>query len=178
MSTFNDLYLADLHRFDNQGGVPSWNKKFIYFHRKSQTCSNKYLSMYYRLRWKWIKQKHQIEISYNTRIGAGLYFGHPYNIAVNQGATIGENVNLHKGVTIGRENRGKRKGTPTIGNKVWVGINATLVGSIHIGNDVLIAPNSYVNFDVPDHSIVIGNPAIIKHRDNATEGYINSTVND
>ena len=41
-----------------------------------------------------------------------------------------------------------------------------------IGNDVLIAPNTFVNFDVPDHSIVIGNPAKIHHRDNATEGHI------
>lgn len=39
---------------------------------------------------------------------------------------------------------------------------------------MLIAPNSYVNCDVPSHSIVYGNPCIIKHRDNATEGYVNN----
>lgn len=44
--------------------------------------------------------------------------------------------------------------------------------NIKIGNDVLIAPNTFVNFDVPDHSIVIGNPAKIIHRENATEGHI------
>lgn len=43
-----------------------------------------------------------------------------------------------------------------------------------VGDDVLIAPNSYVNCDVPSHSIVFGNPCIIKHKDNATEGYINN----
>ena len=40
---------------------------------------------------------------------------------------------------------GGRKGVPKIGNKVWIGINACIVGNVTIGYDVLIAPNSYVN---------------------------------
>ncbi|WP_455264303.1 acyltransferase [Phascolarctobacterium sp.] len=71
---------------------------------------------------------------------------------------------------------GGRQGTPVIGNEVWIGINAAIVGKVTIGDDVLIAPNSYVNCDVPSHSIVFGNPCIIKHRENATEGYINRKV--
>lgn len=71
---------------------------------------------------------------------------------------------------------GGRQGAPVIGNEVWIGINAIIVGKITIGDDVLIAPNSYVNCDVPSHSIAIGNPCIIKHRENATEGYINRRV--
>lgn len=59
---------------------------------------------------------------------------------------------------------------------MWIGINAVIVGKVNIGNDVLIAPNSYVNCDVPDHSIVFGNPCIIKYRDNATEGYVNRKI--
>lgn len=89
---------------------------------------------------------------------------------------IGKNCNIHKGVTIGQENRGKRKGTPVIGNNVWIGVNSTIVGGITIGDDVLIAPNTFVNQSVPDHSVVFGNPCIIKHRDQATEGYINRIV--
>lgn len=64
-----------------------------------------------------------------------------------------------------------RCGTPQIGDRVWIGINTTIVGNIRIGNDVLIAPNSYVNQDIPDHSVVFGNPCVIKHRDWATGGY-------
>lgn len=71
---------------------------------------------------------------------------------------------------------GGRQGTPVIGNEVWIGINAAIVGNVTIGDDVLIAPNSYVNCDVSSHSIVFGNPCIIKHRENATEGYINRKV--
>ena len=63
-------------------------------------------------------------------------------------------------------------GAPKIGNCVSVGINSTVVGNITIGNDVMIAPNSFVNFDVPDHSVVLGNPGTIHHKEGATEKYI------
>lgn len=76
----------------------------------------------------------------------------------------------YKGVTIGQENHGERKGAPVIDDNIWSGVNATIVGAIKIGKDVLMAPNTYVNCDVPDHSIVFGNPCIIKHRDNARKG--------
>lgn len=116
--------------------------------------------------------KYGLEISCDASIGKGLYLGHPYNITVGKDVTIGDNVNLHKGCTIGIENRGHRKGAPTIGDCVYIGINATIVGNIRIGSDVVIAPGSFVNFDVPDHSVVIGNPGIVHHKENATDGYI------
>lgn len=83
-----------------------------------------------------------------------------------------KNCNIAQNVTIGMENRGKRKGCPTIGDKVRIGAGAVVVGKITIGDDVLIAPNSFVNCDVPSHSIVLGNPCKIVYRENATEGYI------
>lgn len=103
-----------------------------------------------------------------------MFIGHPYGITINPEARVGEHCNLAKGVTIGQENRGDRKGVPTIGNCVWIGVNATVVGSISVGDDVLIAPNSYVNCDIPSHSIVIGNPCRIIAKDHATEAYINN----
>ncbi len=115
-------------------------------------------------------RKNLLEISPKCKIGAGLYLGHPYCITINPNTVIGENCNIHKGVTIGQENRGARKGTPTIGDCVFIGINSTIVGKVTIGNDVLIAPNTYVNFDVPSHSIVIGSPGVIIPRENATAG--------
>ena len=100
--------------------------------------------------------------------------GHAYNITINPDVTIGENCNLHKGIVLGQTNRGSRKGVPTIGSRVWIGINAAVVGRVTIGDDVLIAPNSFVNVDVPSHSVVYGNPCIVKPRECATEGYINN----
>lgn len=117
-----------------------------------------------------------IQIPEAVHIGPGLYIGHYGHVIINPKAVLGSNINIAVGVTIGQENRGKRIGAPIIGDKVWIGTNAVIVGKITIGSDVLIAPNSYVNFDVPDHSIVIGNPARIIPCENATEGYINRIV--
>lgn len=97
---------------------------------------------------------------------------HPYDITVNSNAKLGENVTLFKGATIGSIRSGNRKGLPKIGNRVVVGLNATVVGNISIGDNVFIAPNAFVNFDVPDNSVVIGNPGIIKHKENAAVDYL------
>ena len=68
---------------------------------------------------------------------------------------------------------GKRGGVPTIGNRCQIGANAIIVGGIQVGNDVLIAPGALVNFDVPDNSIVIGNPGqIITKEQSPTTKYI------
>ena len=111
-----------------------------------------------------------------TSIGEGLYIGHTGRVIINPMVKIGRNCNIATGVTIGAEQQGLRAGAPTIGSEVWIGTNAVIVGKINIGNDVMIAPNAFVNFDVPDHSIVMGNPAKIIYKLNATEGYINNKV--
>lgn len=117
-----------------------------------------------------------LEIAANQQIGGGFYLGHAYNITINCRAKIGRNCNIHKGVVIGQVNRGSRKGYPTIGDRVWIGINTAIVGQVTIGDDVLIVPNSFVNVDIPSHSVVFGNPCIIKHRDWTTEDYVNKIV--
>lgn len=150
--------------------------RFLKYLRRAQCTNNRLLKFLCKLILRRYRLKYGLEISPSTSIGKGLYLGHAFNITINPKAVIGDWCNIHKGVVIGQENRGKRKGVPNIGNKVWIGINAAIVGNITIGDDVLIAPNSYVNCDVPSHSIVFGNPCIIKHRDNATEGYINNIV--
>ncbi len=144
------------------------NLRFMWLFRKYQ----QHPSFFTRFLLYRITRKFGLEISVGAKIGGGLYLGHPYNITVAEGVQLGRNVNIHKGCTIGRENRGKRIGVPVIGDRVYIGIGSVVIGNITIGDDVMIAPNSFVNFDVPAHSIVIGNPAVIHHRDNATEKYI------
>ena len=141
---------------------------FMYWWRSYQ----KKKSFFKRAILYWYTKKFGLEISTDATIGKQLYLGHPYNITVAGGSVIGEHVSLHKGCTIGRENRGKREGTPNLGNRVWVGINSTIVGNISIGDDVMICPNTFVNFDVPPHSVVLGNPATIHYKENATYKYL------
>lgn len=125
---------------------------------------------------KKMQYKYAIQIPSSVKIGKGFYIGHLGRIIINPDVIIGSNVNISTGIVIGQENRGKRKGVPKIGNKVWIGANAVIVGKINIGDNVLIAPNAYVNFDVPENSIVIGNPAKIIHKQNACEYYIQNIV--
>jgi serine O-acetyltransferase len=124
----------------------------------------------------YISAKYGIEIPYGTKIGKGFDIGHYGGIVINGKTVFGDNCAIHNGVTCGQTNRGAKKGTPVIGNKVWIGANAVIVGGITIGDNVLIAPLTYVNFDVPDNCIVIGNPGKIIPKEDATEGYINRIV--
>jgi len=172
MDAFKESIQADYFRYGGKKQAGRYLVKFHRLFRKANTTSNPIILAWYRFRLSKHSSKHHIEIGYNCNIGKGLYLGHSYNITVNPHAILGEWCTLNKGVTIGQENRGLRKGAPTIGNQVWIGANSTVVGKITIGDDVLIAPNTFVNRDIPSHSIVIGNPCIIKPSQNATEGYI------
>lgn len=165
------IFQEDKKRYKGVNFFRDHALRFLWVLRKTQEHSKNPL-------WKALRhrmtQKYGLEISSAVTIGGGLYLGHAFNITINPNAVIGSNCNIHKGVTIGQENRGKRKGAPLIGDCVWIGVNSTIVGRVAIGDDVLIAPNSYVNCDVPAHSLVLGNPCRVIPRDNATEGYINS----
>lgn len=90
---------------------------------------------------------------------------------MNTSAVIGKNCVLFKNATIGSVRSGKRAGVPHIGDNCVIGTGAFVCGGIHIGNDVLICANAFVDFDVPDHSLVIGNPGVIHHKENATVDY-------
>ncbi len=171
MSKFSELYNADIARY---GGEPGpYLKVFFFLLRKAATTTFAPLKAFYRILFKLWAYNNRIEMNASDLIGGGLYLGHPYNITINHGVKIGRNCNIHKGAVIGQANRGARKGCPVLGDKVYVGINAAIVGKITIGDDVMIAPNTFINVDIPSHSIVFGNPCVIKHRDYATEGYVN-----
>lgn len=174
----NSLFEFDYYRMIGQkySGV----KKYINLLLRYDLRYLKHLrgnphSILYKVESFRASRKYGLEILSHT-IGPGLYIGHAHNINVHPNVVIGKNCNLNKGCTIGRENRGVRQGAPILGDNCWIGSNAVVVGKIKIGNDVLIAPNAYVNFDVPDHSIVIGNPGIIIYKDNATENYISNPI--
>ena len=172
MLSFRELFESDLERYGPDKAPGRYTKSLLRYFRRIQTCKNKYLRLYYRARYRLLCRKRAMEIPPFTKIGEGLYLGHVYNITINEDAVIGKNCNIHKGVLIGQTNRGANKGVPVIGNDVWIGVNAAIVGGITVGDDVLIAPNSFVNCDIPSHSVVFGNPCIIKHKDNATDCYI------
>lgn len=166
-----------LSKFEIWAKCVNPNLHFIYILRKTQKYKKKsFLGLF----WRFVLRHHQIKYGFQiypeTQIGDGFYLGHWGSLVINPNTKIGKNCNIAQGVTIGQQNRGKNTGIPVIGNEVWIGANAVIVGGVMIGNNVLIAPNSYVNFDVPSDSVVMGNPGKIYPKDDATEGYINNKV--
>ena len=179
----NKVFKKDLYRYYGESGEPLLKKifrplevKYISVFRKANMCKFLPLKIYYMLRLMRLSNRTKIQIPARTSIGEGLYIGHLGRVIIHPEAKLGKNINIGTGVTIGMENRGARKGTPIISDNCWIGTNAVVVGNVKIGSDVLIAPLTYVNFDVPDHSIVVGNPGRIIPRENATADYICNCV--
>jgi serine O-acetyltransferase len=120
------------------------------------------------------KYKFGISIPFRTEVGSGFYIGHFGNIIVSENSKIGKNCNISQGVTLGQVNRGKKIGCPTIGDNVYIGPGAKIVGAVKIGNNVAIGANCVVLEDVPDHAVVVGVPGRIISQ-NGSKGYVNRT---
>ncbi len=146
------------------------NLRFCFFGRMASS-NRKIISSMGHLIQKHYENRYGLEISFSN-ISGGLLLLHPYNITVNSRARLGKNVTLFKGSTIGSVRSGRREGVPVIGDRVVLCVNATVVGNVKIGNDVLVAANTLVDFDVPDNSVVIGNPGQIIHKKNASKDYL------
>lgn len=121
--------------------------------------------------------KYGIMIAGVARIGPGFYICHFGGIWISNEAVIGRNVNISQDVTIGVTCRGKRQGAPVIGDNVYIGPGAKVIGRIRVGNNVAIGANSLVCRDVPDNAVVVGVPARIISMHGAA-GYVNNTDYD
>lgn len=111
------------------------------------------------IKQKWIEIITGITLPYSASIGDGLYIGHHSGIIINANAIIGNHCNIAQGVTIGVSGRGNRRGVPVVGDRVYIGVNAVLVGDIKIGSRSVIGANSLVTADVPEGITVVGVPA-------------------
>jgi serine O-acetyltransferase len=96
-------------------------------------------------------------IDAQATIGEGLYMNHIGGIHINPGAVLGKNCAIAHRVTIGTSAMG-RAGAPTIGDNVYVGTGATIVGKIRIGDNAKIAANTLVIANVPAGATVMGVP--------------------
>ncbi|WP_178985254.1 serine O-acetyltransferase [Winogradskyella helgolandensis] len=176
-----EIIQADLFRYDGLTKIYKGKRNpgfhYMYYLRKaSQYKRFSVLGIYFRLILKRLSYKYGFQIPVETSIGEGFYIGHFGTIVINKDAVIGKNCNIAHLTTIGQTNRGKLKGSPIIGDNVWIGTGSVITGRINIGNNVLIAPNSFVNMDIPNNSLVIGNPAKVIKKENPTEGYINNIL--
>lgn len=110
-----------------------------------------------------------VEIKPKTKIGWGVKIFHPTGIIINPGATIGCNVILRHGVTIGNKfdkTSGLESKCPVVGNNVEFGAHACLIGDITIGDNAIIGAMAFVDFNISDEVIVAAPRGVVLRRTN------------
>jgi serine O-acetyltransferase len=93
----------------------------------------------------------------DVTIGENLHLVHGMNLRIAGGVTIGDRVGIMHEVTIGPSH--DSDGVPKIGNDVFIGAGATILGPVRVGDGATIAANSLVTSDVPPGTFAVGVPA-------------------
>lgn len=96
-----------------------------------------------------------IVIGRSADIGPGLVILHSFGTVINSSVRAGRNLVLEHGVTIGAE-KGR---SPVLGDNVFIGAGAKVLGGVRVGSDVKIGANAVVVTDLPDGATAVGVPA-------------------
>jgi serine O-acetyltransferase len=97
-------------------------------------------------------------IGRNADFGQGFVIMHPYAIVINSGVKGGKNIVVQSGVVIGVRNDGKSDAVPLLGDNIFIGSGAKLLGGIRIGDNVTIGANAVILSDIPDNATAVGVP--------------------
>lgn len=123
----------------------------------------KLFSALYHVLYKLVQILTGVELPCEVEIGRNFVIDHFGGIVVSGYARFGDDCRIRNGVVVGLK-RVDEPCAPVIGNNVDIGAGAKVLGAIRIGNNVAIGANSVVVTDVPDDSVAVGVPAVIKPR--------------
>lgn len=186
--SFAELYsllAADLHRYAGRAALKPFLRHFLFTPGFKYTvwmrlCGylragrvRKY-TLYPFVKWMLLRcrYKYGIAIPEYTVIGPGLFINRFGGIYINGDTIIGSNVNITHGVMLGQANRGKNAGSPIVGDRVFLGAGAKVVGRVHLGDGSVVGVNAVVTKDVPANAVVGGIPAKVLSME-GSDGYVN-----
>jgi serine O-acetyltransferase len=163
-----DTLRSDLRAYGGDFGAQGFWVMVVYrFGRWRYTVRpillRKFFSLIYRILYKLVQIVTGIEFPCEVEIGRNFVIDHFGGIVVSGFARFGDDCRIRNGVVVGLL-RVEDPCAPIIGNNVDIGTGAKVLGRIRIGNNVLIGANAVVTRDVPDDSIAVGVPAVIKPR--------------
>lgn len=134
----------------------------IKFYRLAHLLYLKHIPILPKILYRLIYFVNNCHVHYATEIGEGTILAYGgVGVIIHKDAVIGKNCVIESNVTIGGRNNEPR--VPIIGNNVFIGTGARILGDIHIGDNSIIGANSVVLYDVPANCSVAGVPAKILH---------------
>jgi serine O-acetyltransferase len=102
-----------------------------------------------------------IEIHPGAKIGKRLFIDHGMGVVIGETSEIGDDCLIYKGVVLGGTTLERKKRHPTLGNRVIIGSNSTVLGAITIGDGARIGSGSVVVKSVPAGATIVGVPGRI-----------------
>lgn len=127
--------------------------------RLMEFCRQKKILFLAKILTRYMRVIYACEIPVGTKIGKNVLFKHNgLGVVVHPKTIIGDNSRIYQNVSLaGRHGRG----APIIGENVFIGAGACVLGGVTIGNNAVIGANAVVISDVPENAVVGGVPAKI-----------------
>jgi serine O-acetyltransferase len=100
-----------------------------------------------------------IEIHPGATIGRGVFIDHGMGVVIGETATVGDNVTMYQGVTLGGTGKQRGKRHPTVERDAVIGVGASVLGAVTVGEGARVGAGSVVLKDVPPHTTAVGLPA-------------------
>jgi len=138
--------------------------KAMTLYRIAHSLYMKHIPVLPKIFYRLIYLINNCHVHYQTEIGAGTVLAYGgVGVIIHKDAVIGKNCIVESNVTIGGRNNNPK--VPVIGNNVFIGTGARILGDVRVGNNSIIGANAVVIHDVPDNCSVAGVPAKILHSD-------------
>jgi len=110
------------------------------------------------------------QIPAGVSIGKGTIFGYGgLGVVIHGQSVIGKNCRIGTAVVLGA--RYPLMGAPVIGDNVYIAAGAKILGPVKVGSNCVIGANAVVINDIPQSSIAVGVPAVIKRKGINIEDY-------